>query len=149
MNSLSTFRNALQAFDTNQLTPFAVGFDRTFDRLWDYASHNLESTGFPPYNIRKDGEYNYVIELALAGFSKNDIEVEVAEGVLTVKSVKDVSDGTDDKLYSGIANRQFTRKFTLSDDIVVKDGELKDGMLRITLERVIPEEKKPRMITIK
>ena len=59
------------------------------------------------------------------------------------------TDGDDGKLYSGIANRQFTRKFTLSDDIIVKDGELKDGMLRITLERVIPEEKKPRMITIK
>ena len=92
--------------------------------------------GFPPYNI-------------FAGYSKKDIEVEVAEGVLTVKSIKDVTDGDDSKLYSGIANRQFTRKFTLSDDIIVKDGELKDGMLRITLERVIPEEKKPRMITIK
>ena len=87
--------------------------------------------------------------MALAGYSKKDIEVEVAEGVLTVKSIKDVTDGDDSKLYSGIANRQFTRKFTLSDDIIVKDGELKDGMLRITLERVIPEEKKPRMIDIK
>ena len=158
MTNLSTLRNAIQQFDTNLFTPYAVGFDRTFDRLFDYATHQATSTGFPPYNIVKDGDYNYTIEMALAGYSKKDIEVEVAEGVLTVKSIKDVTDGEerhkerlkyDSTLYSGIANRQFTRKFTLSDDIIVKDGELKDGMLRITLERVIPEEKKPRLITIK
>ena len=149
MTNLSTLRNAIQQFDTNLFTPYAVGFDRTFDRLFDYATHQATSTGFPPYNIVKDGDYNYTIEMARAGYSKKDIEVEVAEGVLTVKSIKDVTDGDDSKLYSGIANRQFTRKFTLSDDIVVKDGELKDGMLRIILERVIPEEKKPRMINIK
>ena len=149
MTNLSTLKNALQAFDYNHMTPYAVGFDRTFDRLFDYVTHQAESTGFPPYNIQKTEDYKFVIEMAVAGFGKKDIEVEVAEGVLTVKSIKDVTDGDDSKLYSGIANRQFTRKFTLSDDIIVKDGELKDGMLRITLERVIPEEKKPRMITIK
>jgi len=149
MTNLSTLRNAIQQFDTNLFTPYAVGFDRTFDRLFDYANHQATSTGFPPYNIVKSGDYIYTIEMALAGFSKNDIVVEVAEGVLEVKSIKDDTDGKDSKLYTGIANRQFTRKFTLSDDIVVKDGELKDGMLRITLERVIPEEKKPRMIDIK
>jgi len=149
MNNLSTLRNAIEQFDTNLFTPYAVGFDRTFNRLFDYANHQATSTGFPPYNIVKSGDYIYTIEMALAGFSKNDIVVEVAEGVLEVKSIKDDTDGKDSKLYTGIANRQFTRKFTLSDDIVVKDGELKDGMLRITLERVIPEEKKPRMIDIK
>ena len=149
MTNLSTLRNAFQQFDTNLFTPYAVGFDRTFDRLFDYATHQATSTGFPPYKNVKDGDYNYTIEMALAGYSKKDIEVEVAEGVLTVKSIKDVTDGDKGKIYSGIANRQFTRKFTISDDVVVKDGELKDGMLRITLERVIPEEKKPRMITIK
>ena len=149
MTNLSTLRNAIQQFDTNLFTPYAVGFDRTFDRLFDYATHQATSTGFPPYNIAKDSDYSYTIEMALAGFSKKDIEVEVAEGVLTVKSIKDVTDGNEGKIYSGIANRQFTRKFTISDDVVVKDGELKDGMLRITLERVIPEEKKPRMIDIK
>ena len=148
MNSLSTFRNALQAFDTNQLTPYAVGVDRQFDRLWDYATHQAESTGFPPYNIVKDGDYNFTIEMALAGYSKKDIDVEVADGVLTIKSIKE-SNTDDDKLYRGIANRQFTRKFTLADDIVVKDGSLQDGMLRVELERVVPEEKKPRQITIK
>ena len=148
MTNLSTLRNALQAFDFNTVTPYAVGFDRTFDRLWDYATHQAESSGFPPYNIVKDGDYNFTIEMALAGYSKKDIEVEVADGVLSIKSIKE-TDGKENSLYHGIANRQFTRKFTLADDIIVKDGKLEDGMLSIELERVIPEEKKARMITIK
>ena len=87
--------------------------------------------------------------MALAGYNKKDIEVEVADGVLTVKSIKDTKDEDDNNVYRGIANRNFTRKFTLADDIIVKDGKLEDGMLTIKLERVIPEEKKPRLITIK
>ena len=149
MTNLSNLKNALQAFDYNTFTPYAVGFDRTFDRLFDYVTHQAESTGFPPYNIIKDGEYNFNIEMALAGYNKKDIEVEVADGVLTVKSIKDTKDEDDNNVYRGIANRNFTRKFTLADDIIVKDGKLEDGMLTIKLERVIPEEKKPRLITIK
>ena len=80
---------ALSMFNNfNQLTPYAVGFDRVFDQLQNYVEHNATSTGFPPYNIRKGGDYTYAIEMALAGFSKDDIEVEVAEGLLTVRSVK-------------------------------------------------------------
>ena len=149
MTNLSNLKNALQAFDYNYMTPYAVGFDRTFDRLFDYVTHQAESTGFPPYNIIKDGEYNFNIEMALAGYNKKDIEVEVADGVLTVKSIKDTKDEDHNNVYRGIANRNFTRKFTLADDIIVKDGKLEDGMLTIKLERVIPEEKKPRLITIK
>jgi molecular chaperone IbpA len=79
--------NALSIFDNlNQLTPYAVGFDRVFDQLNTHARNNATSTGFPPYNIRKGGDYTYAIEMALAGFSKNDIEIEVAEGLLTVRS---------------------------------------------------------------
>ena len=148
MTNLGSLRNALQAFDFNTVTPYAIGMDRTFDRLWDYATHQAESTGFPPYNIAKDGDYKFTIEMALAGYSKKDIEVEVADGVLSIKSIKE-TDGKENSLYHGIANRQFTRKFTLADDIIVKDGKLEDGMLSIELERVIPEEKKPRLITIK
>jgi len=149
MTNLSTFRNALQAFDTNTFTPFAVGFDKTFDRLWDYASHQADTTGgFPHYNIIQKENHNYTIEMALAGYSKSDIDVEVADGVLTIKSIKTVEDG-DNKVYRGIASRNFTRKFTLADDIVVNDGSLKDGMLSIELERIVPEEKKPRLIKIK
>ena len=152
MTNLSTLRNALQAFDYNHMTPYAVGFDRQFDRLFDYVTHQAESTGgYPPYNIQKLEDYKFEIEMALAGFSKKDIEIEVAEGVLTVKSMKDKDTGSTDDytLYKGISQRNFTRKFTLADDIVVKGAELKDGMLTISLERIVPEEKKPQLITIK
>ena len=151
MTNLSNLKNALQAFDYNHMTPYAVGFDRTFDRLFDYVTHQAESTGFPPYNIQKTEDYKFEIEMAVAGFGKSDIEVEVAEGVLTVKSVKDKDTGATDEytLYKGISQRNFTRKFTLADDIVVNGAELKDGMLTISLERIVPEEKKPQLITIK
>ena len=140
---------ALNLFDNfNQLTPYAVGFDRVFDQLNNYASHNATSSGFPPYNIRKEGDYSFVIELALAGFSKKDIEVEVADGLLTIRSVKE-NDENDSNIYRGISYRKFNRKFTLADDIVVNDASLENGMLVISLERIIPEEKKPRKIEIK
>jgi molecular chaperone IbpA len=139
----------LNLFDNfNQLTPYAVGFDRVFDQLSNYASHNATSSGFPPYNIRKEGDYSFVIELALAGFSKKDIEVEVADGLLTIRSVKE-NDENDSDIYRGISYRKFNRKFTLADDIVVNDASLENGMLVISLERIIPEEKKPRKIEIK
>ena len=140
---------ALSLFDNfNQLTPYAVGFDRVFDNLARYMDNTVTSTGFPPYNIRKDGDYGYVIEMALAGFSKKDIEVEVADGTLSVRSVKENIDDAAD-LYRGIAYRKFNRKFTLADDVVVNNAALENGMLNIDLERVIPEEKKSRLITVK
>ena len=151
MTNLSTLQKALQSFDYNHMTPYAVGFDRTFDRLFDYVTHQAESTGYPPYNIQKTEDYKFEIEMALAGFDKKDIEIEVADGVLTVKSLKDKdTNATDDyTLYKGISQRNFTRKFTLADDIVVKGAELKNGMLTINLERIVPEEKKPQLITVK
>ena len=151
MTNLSNLKNALQAFDYNHMTPYAVGFDRTFDRLFDYVTHQAESTGYPPYNIQKTEDFKFEIEMALAGFDKKDINIEVAEGVLTVKSIKDKDKGVTDEytVYKGISQRNFTRKFTLADDIVVNDAKLVNGMLTIYLERIIPEEKKPKMITIK
>ena len=139
---------ALSLFDNfNQLTPYAVGYDKVFDNLSRYVDNNVSSTGFPPYNIRKEGDYHYVIEMALAGFSKEDIEIEVADGTLSVRSV--MKDDASDNLYRGISFRKFNRKFTLSDDIVVNDAALDNGMLTINLERVVPEEKKPRLIEVK
>ena len=139
---------ALSLFDNfNQLTPYAVGYDKIFDNLSRYVDNRVTSTGFPPYNIRKEGDYHYVIEMALAGFSKEDIEIEVADGTLSVRS--DKKDDASDNLYRGISFRKFNRKFTLSDDIVVNDAALDNGMLTINLERVVPEEKKPRLIEVK
>ena len=139
---------ALSLFDNfNQLTPYAVGYDKIFDNLSRYVDNSVTSTGFPPYNIRKEGDYHYVIEMALAGFSKEDIEIEVADGTLSVRS--DKKDDASDNLYRGISFRKFNRKFTLSDDIVVNDAALDNGMLTINLERIVPEEKKPRLIEVK
>ena len=136
-------------FDRNLLTPYAVGFDRVFDRLNDYVIHqnHMTPTGFPPYNIRKDGDYNYTIEMALAGLSKNDLEVEVADGTLTVRS-KDKQEDGGELVHRGISYRIFTRSWTLADDVVVNDAKMKDGMLLIHLEHVVPEEKKPQLIKI-
>tara|TARA_A100001011_G_scaffold121348_1_gene128107 strand:- start:34 stop:468 length:435 start_codon:yes stop_codon:yes gene_type:complete len=142
-------RTNLSLFDNfNQLTPYAVGFDRVFNRLNDYASHQTQSTSFPPYNIKKEGDFNFEIEMALAGFGKKDIEVEVADGVLTVRSVKD-NEESDDVIHRGISYRKFVRKFTMADDIVVNSAKLENGLLHISLERIVPEEKKPRLVDIK
>ena len=142
-------RTNLSLFDNlNQLNHYAVGFDRVFDRLNDYASQQSTSNTFPPYNIRKDGDFNFEIELALAGFGKKDIEVEVADGVLTIRSVKENED-SDDVIHRGISYRKFIRKFTIADDIVVNSAKLDNGLLRVSLERVVPEEKKPRLIDVK
>ena len=142
-------RNTLSLIDNfNQLTPYAVGFDRMFDNLSRYVDNNAKSTGFPPYNIRKEGDYNYVIEMALAGFGKEDIEVEVADGTLSVRSVKEKSED-DSTVYRGISSRRFERKFTMADDIVVNSAKLENGMLSLELERIVPEEKKPRLISVK
>ena len=141
--------NALSLFDNfNKLTPYAVGFDRVFDNLQRYADNNVMSTGFPPYNIRKEGDYNYVIEMALAGFGKKDIEVEVSEGTLSIRSVKENAED-DATIYRGISYRRFERKFSVADDVVVNSASLENGMLNIELERIVPEEKKPRIITVK
>ena len=142
--------NALSLFhdNFNKLTPYAVGYDRIFDHLSRYVDNNTTSTGFPPYNIRKEGDYNYTIEMALAGFGKKDIEVEVAESTLSVRSMKE-NDEDDSTVYRGISRRRFDRKFTVADDVVVNGASLENGMLTIDLERVVPEEKKPRLITVK
>ena len=141
---------ALSLFDNfNQLTPYAVGFDRVFDNLSRYVDNNATSTGYPPYNIRKEGDYNYVIEMALAGFAREDLEIEVADGVLTIRSVKEKSDDDVSNIYRGISYRKFVRKFTIADDIVVNGAKMENGMLSVDLERIVPEEKKPRRIEVK
>jgi len=131
MVTTQALANVFDHFDRNLLNPYAVGFDRMFDRLNDHYALHQTNTGFPPYNIRKEGDYNFVIELALAGLTKEDLEVEVVEGTLVVRSV-------EKKKEEGGA-----------DDVVVKDAKMENGMLLIDLERVVPEEKKPRTIKIK
>ena len=126
-----------------------LGFDSLFDSLRTFSEIGEDSRSYPPYNINKIDDLNYQIEVALAGFSKNDINIEYADNQLTIKSVE--SDKKDEKesLHRGISKRSFKRSFTLADDIKVIGAELKDGMLLIDLEKIVPEEKKPRTIDIK
>ena len=142
--------NRLTTLDINKLTPYAVGFDRVFDDMFRYIEHNTNSTGYPPYNIIRDGE-KFQIEIALAGVDKKDLEITVAEGVLTIEHNPEgeAEAETWDWIHKGIAQRAFKRNFTLSDDIVVQGSRMENGMLYIELERIIPEEKKPKTIAIK
>ena len=141
----------LTHFDVNQFAPFTVGFDRVFDRLVDYGAATYETGGFPPYNIRKTEDFKHVIEIALAGFSKDEIEVVLTDGVLEIKSsnLPTTEKPKDNLDHKGIAKRAFTRKFTLADDIEIKDAKLKNGLLEIELEQIVPEHKKPRTIKVK
>ena len=141
--------NIFDHFDQNLLSPYAVGFDRMFDRLQDHYALHQTNTGFPPYNIRKDGDFKFVIELALAGLSKEDLEVKVADQTLTVRSVEKKREDNGELLHRGISYRKFNRSWTLAEDVVVNDAKMANGMLTVHLERVIPDEKKPRLIKIK
>jgi len=147
-------KNNLSIF--NNLRPLTVGFDNMFDHFEHMLDDSFFSNGtagnFPPYNIVKTGDLTYNIELALAGFNKKDIEVVSANGQLTVRSKKEETDHTDNtdlKIYQGISKRQFVRSFTVADNIEVRGAELKDGLLVIALERIIPEEHKEKFIEIK
>ena len=138
----------------NQLKPVTVGFDPIFDRFEsmfndDFFAH--QGTNYPPYNIMKTGDYTYNIEIALAGFSKKDIDVSYEDGIITVKSIHEAKANDDQSgvLHKGISKRMFTKSFSIADDVEVKGAELKDGLLTISLERIIPESKKPRTIEIK
>ena len=145
-------KNNLSIF--NNLRPITVGFDDMFDhfehmmddRFWQGSVAN-----FPPYNIVKTGENTYDIELALAGFNKKDIEVEYKENLLTVKSKKqeETKDEDGNIIHRGISKRMFSKSFTIANDVEVKGAELKDGLLKVSMERIIPEHKKAKTIDIK
>ena len=141
-------QNNLTTFDKNKFIPYSIGFDDLFDRLFDM---DLESSSsYPPYNISKVDDNNYIIEMALAGFNKDDIEIELADSELTVRSKKRENSSKDVNLiHQGISHRSFNRRFTLSEEILVKNAEMKDGMLIIKLQKFIPENKKPKLINIK
>lgn len=142
--------NRLTTLDLNKLTPYAVGFDKVFDDMFRYVEHNTNSTGYPPYNIVRDGD-KFQIEIALAGIAKEDLEITVADGVLTIEHNPEgeVEPKGWEWLHKGISQRKFKRNFTLSDDVVVNGSRMENGMLYVELERIIPEEKKPRTIEIK
>jgi molecular chaperone IbpA len=129
---------------------FFVGFDDQFNRIakmHDDLTKNIPN--YPPYNIKKIGDSTYVIELAVAGFAKQDIEIELADGKMIVKGNVTTEEDDSNFLFKGIAARNFTRTFALDDQIEIKNAEMFNGMLQVFLERIIPEHKKPKKIEVK
>jgi molecular chaperone IbpA len=130
---------------------FFVGFDDHISHLNELANAvSRNSTGYPPYNITKTGDLSYAIQLAVAGFEEKDIEIEYAENKLTVKGNISANSQAQEiiLIHQGIANRDFTRTFALNDEVEVRGAELRNGLLTIALERIVPEHKKPKKISI-
>ncbi len=143
-----------------QLQPFSIGFDdmfTRFDSFFDSDMRMINQTNYPPYNIVRTDKNKYDIEVALAGFSKKDIKVEVESGKLTIESINKDKDKSDniksdedtDILHKGISKRSFKRVWTISEDVKVSGAELKDGLLKVSMEKIVPEKDKLRTISIK
>lgn len=140
----------------NQLRPLSIGYDDVFDHFESMFNHQYDSINvpnYPPYNIVKTGKYTYDIQVALAGYGKKDVDVSFENSVLTIKSVKDKDEkeveDNNGVLHKGIAKRMFTKSFTIAEDVEIKGAELKDGLLNVSMEKVIPEHKKAKTIEIK
>jgi molecular chaperone IbpA len=140
-------------FDPFRITKFGVGFDSMLNQITsDFFTDSFQGNqNFPPYNIIKRDETSYDIEMAVAGFSEDDLDIDYANNVLTITS-KDSEPFKDSKepeyVHRGISARKFTKKFTLADDVIVKDASMKNGMLKITMEKIVPEGKEKRSIKI-
>ena len=136
----------------NKLRPVSVGFDSVFDHFESLFNESPSlHTNYPPYDILKTDEHSYVIELAVAGFSKKDIVVTVENGVLTVESDREgnAESSGQEIIHRGISKRYFKKSFSISDDVEIRGAELKDGLLRISMEKIIPESRKRKEISIK
>ena len=136
----------------NSLRPFSIGFDDMFDQFESMLGNGgLVQNNYPPYNIRKAGKDKYAIELAVAGFNKNDVEIEYEDKLLTVRTKKinkTVEKNGNEIIHRGISQRSFSKSFTIADDVKVISADLKDGLLTITCEKIVPEHKKKKLIPI-
>jgi len=138
----------VNSLDIPSISRFAVGFDRMFDELTKTAG-TLNSTNYPPYNIIKSGDNTYVIEVAVAGFEESELDVEVKDGELIVKGEKQsIEEDGPEYLHQGIAYRNFLRTFALAENVEVKGASVKNGVLAVTLEHIVPESAKPKKIAI-
>jgi len=148
MTSMTYIKDVFGKDLFGQLQPFTVGFDQTLDTLKQIAEQSAKVAGYPPYNIKQVKDNKYVIEMAVAGFGKSDIEMTLDGNKLVIKgATKD--DPETDYLYKGIANRSFERTFTLADKVEIKDAELVNGMLKVWLENMIKAQDAIKKITIK
>lgn len=157
MPSGSHFENLLifkeKAMTLSRLTPLyhtTLGFENFFDEVEKLLNSDFKTTTttFPPHNILKLDDNHYVVELAVAGFSKDDIEVSVNDGELVIKGNKEDKAETGEYLHRGIGLRSFTKTLRIADTVEVKGAEYKDGILKVGLENIIPDHKKPRKIEI-
>jgi molecular chaperone IbpA len=141
--------NQLARFDTSALNRALIGFDTLFNDLENRFANQIQ-TNYPPHNVVKFDDDNYEIQIAVSGFDKEEVTVEVADNHLTIKGEHvDVDSSETVYLHRGLAARNFTRVFPLAEHIVVGDAVIKNGILKVALQRVLPEEKKPRLIAIK
>lgn len=136
---------------------YFIGLDRIAERVSTLAEETQKAvSNYPPYNIKKVGDNKYVIEMAVAGFSKHDIEIEIVDDKLTIKGNSEAdskfdpenADGMFAMLYQGLAMRPFTRTFTLADNVEIKGASMLNGILKVALEAIIPDHKKPKKIEI-
>ena len=139
-----------------QLRPVSIGFDNIFDHFENFFDdyENVRSShtaSFPFYNIVKKENNKFDIEVALAGYDKKDIIVEYEDNVLRIKSVKELKSDKekDGVIHQGIAKRFFSKAFTIADDVEIEGAELKNGLLKVSLKKIVPEGKKPKTITVK
>jgi len=153
VNLLKQKEKIMTKLTSLDLTPFyrqAIGIDSLFDRLMhniDMASTKSEGN-YPPYNIIKTGEESYEIQIAVAGFAEGEVEINFHEGQLVITGEKNTDDSDTQYLHRGISARKFIRTFQLSDYVEVRDAAMKDGILTVSLQRIVPEEMKPKRIAI-
>jgi molecular chaperone IbpA len=140
--------NAITRFDTSALNRALIGFDQLFNDV-ERRFANQVQTNYPPYNVLKHDENNFEIEIAVAGFDKGDISIEVDQDQLIIKGTRLKDDDADKYLHRGLAARDFERSWTLADHMQVGDAELTNGILSVKLTRIVPEALKPRLIAIK
>ena len=137
-------------FDSTALNRALIGFDRMFDEMESRFINNV-NTNYPPYNVIREDDNHYTIELAVAGFKKDEIKVTIEDGTLSIEANKEMvneDSETSTYLHRGLASRAFTRSWNLAEHIKVKGAEMKDGILTVKLEREVPEELKPKIIDV-
>jgi len=138
----------LRSFDIPHLHKFGIGFDNMFDELMRVTSQQTNSN-YPPHNVIKTGEHTVIIEVAVAGFAEGEIDIQMDKRTLIIKGVQQRNDDDSwEYLHRGISSRDFTHSFTLADHVEVKSASITDGILRVYLEREVPEEAKPKSIAI-
>ena len=156
MNAWNNYKFDHTFSDLSKFDKFFVGADKFFNKVQEtanFVANSAATAGYPPFNLKKTDDNVYVIEMAVAGFGKQDIELTLEENKLKIKGQTTldtlVADGVDQKfLHKGISDRPFERTFTLADNVVVNNAQMMNGLLKIWLEHIIPEDKKPKKIDI-